>query len=292
MNIIDFETFFKKINTSIPDEKEFIKIGDATALLFKNNNFLRMNYERGMVLYALISKYRPKHILEFGTASGYSTLCMAWALTDNDIDGKIYSIDLESPQLVKKHVIQWPNGEPHFENISTYEIWKKIAKPEWLEKIDIFTGYTGEVFEKNIFPKFDFGYIDAAHFYTGVKNDYYNFLINSSDSFGILFDDYVSREHYGVKKLIDDEIDNNFIVTLIKTDRDKNLLKMKKSNDENYGMCWLENFHSKFKKQNKIHDMKKFIHDYRKFEKRLKLRNNINKKIPLFKNIRFNIFQK
>ena len=75
MNEVDFEEFIGKLGIKIPSEKEFQELGDVTALFRdKNENFVRLNYERGMLLYALIAKYKPKNILEFGTASGYATL--------------------------------------------------------------------------------------------------------------------------------------------------------------------------------------------------------------------------
>ena len=59
---------------------------------------------------------------------------------------------------------------------------------------------------KNNHPKFDFGYIDGAHFYDAVKHDFYAFLKSSNSNFGILLDDYIDRKYYGVKKLVDEEI--------------------------------------------------------------------------------------
>ena len=74
----DFQEFIEKLKVVIPSEEEFQKLGDVTALFrTEKHNFIRLNYERGMLLYALVAKYKPKNILEYGTASGYATLCMA-----------------------------------------------------------------------------------------------------------------------------------------------------------------------------------------------------------------------
>ena len=56
-----------------------------------------------------------------------------------------------------------------------------------------------------------------------------------------------------------------------------------------YGMCLIDSKSSKDSIDN-MYDNKKIdqeIKKYRRFEKRLKLRNSINKKIPFFKKIRF-----
>ena len=54
----------------------------------EKSKIMTINYERGILLYSLIAKYRPKNVLEIGTAEGYSALCMAWAMTDCKINGK------------------------------------------------------------------------------------------------------------------------------------------------------------------------------------------------------------
>ena len=100
--------YISKLNVEIPPEEEFKKI----AQIFKiypnesKENAL-VNYERGMLLYGLISKYKPKTILEIGRAQGYSTMCMAWALCENKIDGKIISVDPLSYENSIEWLIDW-----------------------------------------------------------------------------------------------------------------------------------------------------------------------------------------
>jgi len=94
MKIISYDEFIQKMEVDIPSFEKFKKLGDMTALFERQkNDFIQLNYERGSLLYALISKLKPKNIIEFGTARGYSTLCMAWALSDNNLQGHIHTID-------------------------------------------------------------------------------------------------------------------------------------------------------------------------------------------------------
>jgi len=291
MKNIDVESFIKDLGIYVPPKSRFEILGNATALYFDHGNFYKLNFERGMLLYSLISKYKPKNILEFGTASGFGTLCMAWALSDNNIDGKIFTIDISS--LTEKHTrpVKFDNGKNELKNISVQEIWKKIAKPEWLKKIEFLHGYSGKIFNSFNFPKIDFGYIDAAHFYEGVKHDFYSFLTVASQNFGILFDDYAQRDQYGIKKLLD-EVDSEFKITLIDTDLNRDLLKLKMVNDKNYGMCWLDFYDSKpISEIVCIQDLSHFIKKYRTFEKRLRLRTKLNQKIPYLRKVKLSFWR-
>ena len=278
--------FVAKLDIELPAASEFIELGNATALYHENDKFWQLNFERGMLLYALVSKYKPQNILEFGTGGGYGALAMAKALTDNKIDGKIFTVDFMS--VHKKHTrpVRIGSEDPRLDNVAVYEIWKKIAPPSWLEKITVLNGYTREVFDKYRFPKIDFSYVDGAHFYQGVKHDFYSLLTVSSDNFGVLFDDYDTRPQHGVKKFLD-ELDTEFDITLIDTDVNRDLKKLSRIDDKEYGMCWLNFYNSK--QVNEISffsEMPKFVREYRKIESKIKLRVFANTHFPFLKKIK------
>jgi len=285
MKKIGVMDFIESLGVTIPPLEQFWKIGDMTALwLNKNNEFVRLNYHRGPLLYALVSKYKPKRILEFGTAKGYGTLCMAWAMHDNKIDGQIYSIDSISQSELIETPLKRSDGAEHVEAITIKEIWNEVAKPEWFEHIKILTGYSGEVMQNMRMNNFDFAFIDGGHFYQAVKHDFLSFLQNSSDEFGVLFDDYLDKEGWGVKKFIDEEVSQSFDVTLIKTDVENNIKNM---NADDYGMCWVTNNSMTVNFVSEHQTINNFLQKYRNFEKRQKLRNRINKKLPILQKIRF-----
>ena len=228
MNIEKVNDFISSLDVKIPPYEEFVKLGDMTALFeSKPNEFIQLNYERGPLLYALVSILKPKNILEIGTARGYSTLCMAWAMSDNNIPGKIFTIDPKSTKLNSRNLLDDHSSlGARYENISVREIWKEISGKNWLDKIIVLNGYSGEIMSKNNHPKFDFGYIDGAHFNDAVIHDFYAFLKSSNSNFGILLDDYIDRKYYGVKKLVDEEISKTFDTTIIETDRQGHLLSL------------------------------------------------------------------
>ena len=291
IKIETFNDFISSLNVIHPEFEKFLKLGDMTALFHEEskNQFIKLNYERGLLLYCLITKYQPKNVLEIGTASGFGTLCMAWAMVENNINGKIFTIDPIPINEKTKRVLNDQKNGPKIENISVKELWEKTAKKEWLDKITPISGYSGKILDEYSLPKFDFGYIDGAHFFDAVKHDFYSFLNHTNNEFGMLFDDYVDRPHYGIKKLVDSDISKNFDVSLIKTDTDLHLEKILSLPKHDYGMCWLHS-NSLKKSLNDAYPQSirdEYIKKYLKFENRLARRYKLNKKIPLLKNIRF-----
>ena len=216
--------YISKLDVEIPPEEEFKKI----AKIFKiypnePEKIALIDYERGILLYGLITKYKPKAILEIGRAQGYSTMCMAWALSENKIDGKIVSVDPASMNNSVDWIIDW-EGEPTIKKMSTKQIWSKYAKSEWLEKIIPLTCFSDELLEKEDLPKFDFGYIDGHHIYEAVLCDFNIFLKNSNEKFYCLFDDYIDDEKSGMKQAID-EILEQYSGKMIKTNKAPNISK-------------------------------------------------------------------
>ena len=136
---------------------------------------------------------------------------MAKALTDFKIDGKIYTIDRVGNDEKISRFYQLPNDkEPQKNKISNKEIWKSIASREWIDKIITIQGYSGIVMGTKNFSNIDFCYVDGVHTYEGTKHDFLSFLKIASNSFSVLFDDYIARDFYGVKEFIDKEVEPHF----------------------------------------------------------------------------------
>ena len=153
MEVISLDDFLDSIKSPNLKLDDFWTLGKATSL-WKNNDhkFLKLNFHRGPLLYALIGHLKPKSILEFGTGGGYSTLCMAKALHDFKIDGKIYTIDRDGNDEKITRSYQLPDDITPKENkISNREIWNSIAPCEWIEKIIPLKGSSGTVMDKNQF---------------------------------------------------------------------------------------------------------------------------------------------
>ena len=239
MNEISIQNLINSFKITIPPESEFLKLSRITPVNPKRDENSIVNFERGMLLYALITKFKPKTVLEIGTAEGYSTLCMAWAMTENKIEGKIYTIDPKSHDLSVERTIILEDGDTITEKLSTKELWDKFASPKWIDKIEVITGYSGEVLRTKQFPEIEFYYIDGSHVYEAVKNDFFSVLKLVSEKFSILFDDYIPNRIDGVTRVINEEIINAFETTLIRTNTKKQRIELKSDDVNELVMCFI-----------------------------------------------------
>ena len=291
MNSVKIDQFIDSLDVKIPPKEKFLELTHIFPIS-PQLNFAKQipNYERGMLLYSLIAKYKPKNVLEIGTAEGYSTLCMACAMTDYNINGKIFTIDPKPFDVPVERNVTWEDNPKHDTvMLSRRELWNKFADKEWIKKIEVLTGFSGEVLQKNTkLPKMDMGFIDGSHVYEAVVHDFYAFLEVASETFHLLFDDYVPNENDGVTKTIDEEVAPNFDIALIQTNAKEQRKESGESPDELY-ICWLDSKSLK-KPLREIYPKSKseqIINKYLKWEKRWKLRKDLNTKIPLLGRFRF-----
>ena len=291
LNSVKIEQFIDSLDVKTPPKEKFLELTHIFPIS-PQLNFLKQipNYERGILLYSLIAKYKPKNVLEIGTAEGYSTLCMAWAMTDYNINGKIFTIDPKPFDVPVERNVTWEDNPKHDTvMLSRRELWNKFADKEWIKKIEVLTGFSGEVLQKNTkLPKMDMGFIDGSHVYEAVVHDFYAFLEVASESFYLLLDDYVPNENDGVTKTIDEEVAPNFDIALIQTNAKEQRKESGESQDELY-ICWLDSESLK-KPLREIYPKSKseqIINKYLKREKRWRLRKNLNTKIPLLGRFRF-----
>ena len=291
LDSVEIEQFINSLNVQTPSKEKFRQLTHIFPIYPELESNPIVNYERGILLYSLIAKFRPKNVLEIGMAEGYSTLCMAWAMTDYNINGRIFTIDPKPFDVPIKRKITWEENPEHDTTLlSTKELWDKFADKEWIEKIEVLTGFSGEVLQKKTekFPKMDMGFIDGHHVYESVIHDFYAFLRTASENFYLLFDDYIPNEADGVTKVIDEEVVPNFDVTLIKTNA-KQQRKEIGVKEEELNMCWMKSSSLK-KSLQEIYPKSKseqIIGKYLKWEKRWKLRKDLNRKIPLLGRFRF-----
>ena len=128
----------------------------------------RSNYERGMLAYYLVRQLGVKSFLEIGTGRGYVTFCVAKAMYDSGISGRIVTVD--------------PAADENF-----FKALNQVFPQQWFKDITFVKGFSGDVVP-TLNEKFDFVYIDGDHSYMATKIDWEM----CKDKFNqvLLFDDY------------------------------------------------------------------------------------------------------
>lgn len=168
----------KELGVDISDISlgDFDAIGKYTAekqrsrdseLYKKAGAWFRPNYERGILIYSLIKKYKVESYLEIGYGRGYSCFCAALAFSELG-KGKVTTVD---PALDQEQV----------QNLTG------IFPREWFNFIDFWKGTSDDFFNQSN-EKYDMIYVDGDHRYSAVLKDWNN----CKDRYNklILFDDY------------------------------------------------------------------------------------------------------
>lgn len=205
--IIDFE---KKCGFSI--NKDWVNdLALHTQIVIKKEE---LNFFHGRLLYSLLSKYINQKkingsfsnsliILETGTARGFSSICMAKALIDNNIEGIITTIDSISHQ--KK--IYW-NCIDDFEGPKTR--LKLLEK--WdieLQKIIFIHGWTNDVLSGLGIGRINFAFLDAQHTKEDVLNEFKFVSKRQKKGDIVVFDDVTKDLFPGVCEALE-FIESNF----------------------------------------------------------------------------------
>jgi hypothetical protein len=138
--------------------------------------YLRGNKDRGdfgLYLYFYIRE-NPSitEVINIGTARGYSAICIAHALSENDGPGRVHTIDIRDPD--KKR--QW-HGETHAptdglknESRSMRDLIKQFSPDDNSATINIRTGNSTDLLsEMDCNP--DLVFIDGRHTYEHVKSE-------------------------------------------------------------------------------------------------------------------------
>ena len=178
----------------------------------------KIMYLHGFVLYCALDKYIKDNknikffnILETGTARGFSSLCMAKALYDNQVDGKIYTIDSVIPNDKKMY---WNCfGDFEYGMTNRAELFKKWS--HLLPYISFIFGDSKKILKNNFndIERFHFSFLDAQHDYDylSYELDWVNKKQNKDDI--IICDDYTffnkgGTQYPGIIKAVNEFVIN------------------------------------------------------------------------------------
>lgn len=159
-------------------------------------------YPHGRVLYSLLRRMIKDQKLEFvtiletGTARGFSALCMAKALEDANVEGRIITVDVLSH--LKRQI--WNCIDDHDGLKSRAEIlapWSDL-----LRKIIFIQGDTLYTLPRLGLDRINFAFLDAQHIESSVLQEFE--IIQKKQMLGdmIVFDDVTESEFPGVVKAV------------------------------------------------------------------------------------------
>jgi hypothetical protein len=131
--------------------------------------FFRPNYERGILITALIRKYGIRSMLEIGFGRGYATFCAAKAMAESGESWRIVTID---PNL----------NEQFLQQLS------QVLPRELFAGIEFRRGTSQSQIPQLGDEKFGLVYIDGDHTEAAVQSDWE--LTRDRYEYCLLFDDY------------------------------------------------------------------------------------------------------
>jgi len=197
---------------------ELEEIGKLTALRRdRSGDFYISNSWRGPMLYSLVRRLKPRLILELGTGRGYGAFCMAKALEDGGIDGKLITVDRTPADRAYDWAYVNSDQENVVENISLNDFWMKNLPASLNERIEFRCGDTASVHamlsdrEQDV----DLVFIDSDHTYNGVALDFYSTHSIAAKNAVFVFDDYSAASGYGIRRLINEELSEHYSVKII-----------------------------------------------------------------------------
>lgn len=215
---INFENSVQLDEHKISKNKLFLKhkpdIQFIKNLAYTLQNVLkktRNSYVHGFIIYSYLAEYidcyfesiskdrQQINILDIGTARGFSALCLAKALYDKEVSGKIFTFDI----LPNNISFLWNSytdiAYGPLTRMELLKIWRNLVN----NYIIFFSTATFNSLRIVDIPNINFAFIDGSHFYKDVKFEIEYLLNRLNKKAIIIFDDYDKELFPGVVKACD-----------------------------------------------------------------------------------------
>lgn len=188
------ESFLNEINdlTGVKISKEIYEFIDNLALKTQiSDKESEINWQHGYLLYAIVCNVgeinKNLNILEIGTAKGFSSICMAKALSDLNINGKIITFDIIN-HLNKMYWNTMGDEQKRSRQILLQDYDKLIS--DYI----VFLNGTSRFLLKTFFMgRIDIAFLDGSHEYKDVLNEFLEVNKHLSPKGVIVFDDYTYK---------------------------------------------------------------------------------------------------
>lgn len=163
-----------------------------------------LNLGFGFLYYGLVRALRPKHVLVIGSGFGFSLVCLALGLRDND-KGTVtfvdpaYSVFRDGPFKTMGGTGKWNDPQKVNEHFALFEVEDLITHHK-LRSDEFFPSY-----QQFQLPEIDIAFIDGSHAFKDVKYDFLKTLEHSHKNTYIFLHDthiYIREllHHAGVKR--------------------------------------------------------------------------------------------
>jgi predicted O-methyltransferase YrrM len=166
-------------------------------------------YVHGRVLYSALSYYLQQHppasptdmvtIWETGTARGFSALCMAKALKDQQRVGTIVTFDVlpHRTSMYWNCIDDWDGIKTRAELLSP---WRDLLQ----DYVFFHQGDTRLELPKIQAERINFAYLDGAHTYEDVMFEFEQIRERQQSGDMIIYDDYTPVQFPGLVKAVDE----------------------------------------------------------------------------------------
>lgn len=223
-NYPEVENYEKKKNIAI--DKHFLDyLALHTQITIKKSECC---YAHGRLLYTALSDYllkKPKElskekiiIIETGTARGFSAICMAKALDDNNKEGLILTFDLlpHSTRMFWNSITDHLNGSQT--RAQLLNNWNNLCQ----NYILFHQGNTRLELPKIYTERVHFAFLDGAHTYNDLMFEFNQIKNKQKPGDIIVYDDYDYKKFPGIVKAIDEIcIDNNYNKEVIRSSSER-----------------------------------------------------------------------
>lgn len=185
------------------DQPWFHALAKQTQIVIKNSP---MCYQHGRVLYTALRHYiantKPEDqikIIETGTARAFSAIVMARALKDSGTAGQIFTFDI-LPHHSKMYWNCIADTEGPKTRADLIKGWSDLVEPY----VTFVEGDTRLNLPKVATGRIHFAFLDGAHTYKDVKNEFDLIAARQKGGDVIVFDDYSADVFEGLVVAVDE----------------------------------------------------------------------------------------
>lgn len=168
-----------------------------------NEDRENLNLGFGFIYYGLMRTLRPEHVVVIGSGFGFSVVCLALGLKDNE-RGRLsfvdpsYSVFKHGPMATVGGTAQWDDPQKVRAHFSRFGV-EQIVTHYKLTSAEFFTQQARRL------PPIDVAFIDGSHAYADVRQDFLATLHHTRRNSYLLLHDtniYVRElvRHAGVKR--------------------------------------------------------------------------------------------